>query len=199
MEQDEFWQKMESFLRNYEEAYTPVHWFRSWGGLTRAREGRFVLLRLLFLVGLYMAAFYVPLHLWSKIPLTCVAVFLIADMFVLPTSYVFGGIAPLLPLRAMFFVFMHYISIMTAFGLLYVTLCRSSFAIDPDLFDLAYFSGTTMTALGLGDITPIRHAVLVRFLVVSEVLIGLYFWAVLVGIIISWAGKETDRRRRLPK
>ena len=120
-------------------------------------------------------------------------------MFVLPTSYVFGGVSPMRPLRAMVLVSVNYISICVAFGLLYVTLCRSSFSIDPDLIDLAYFSCTTMTAMGLGDITPVRHTILVRFLVMSEVLIGLYFWAVLVGMIISWTAREAGSGGSLRK
>ena len=172
MEHQEFWQKIESSLRNYERAYTPRRWFRHWGGLTSSRRGQFIFLRFIFLVGLYVAAFYLPLYAWSKVFLTLVAIYLIADMFMLPTSYAFGRIPPMRPLRALVFVFFNYISISMAFGLLYITLCRSSFNIDPDLFDLAYFSGTTMTALGMGEISPARHTILVRFLVISEVLIG---------------------------
>ena len=199
MEHHEFWRKIESFLRNYERAYAPVRWFGHWGGLTRGRQGYVVFLRFVFLVGLYVAAFYLPLYAWSKISLTFIAICLIADMFMLPTSIAFGGMTPMRPLRALVFVFFNYISISIAFGLLYITLCRSSFNIDPDLFDLAYFSGTTMTALGMGDISPARHTVLVRFLVVSEVLIGLYFWAVLVGGIISWTVREAKSETSLPK
>ena len=199
MEQHQFWQKIESFLQNYEISYAPMHWFRNWGGFTRGKQGRFVLLRFLFLVGTYAAAFYVPLHTWSKISLAFVAMYLIADMIMLPTSYAFGGIHPMRPLRALTLVSINYISICVAFGLLYVTLCRSSFNIHPDLFDLVYFSCTTMTALGLGDILPLRHTILVRVLVISEVLIGLYFWAVLVGMIISWAVRETESGKRLSK
>ena len=117
----------------------------------------------------------------------------------LPTSYAFGGILPMRPLRALVFVFFNYISISIAFGVLYVTLCRFSFNIDPDLIDLAYFSFTSMTALGMGDIAPARHTILVRFLVVSEVLIGLYFWAVLVGMIISWTIREVKNETSLPQ
>jgi len=199
MEHHEFWQKIESFLRNYERAYAPVRWFRHWGGLTKERQGYFIFLRFVFLVGLYVAAFYLPLYAWSKISLTFIAIYLIADMFMLPTSIAFGGVSPMRPLRALVFVFFNYISISIAFGLLYITLCRSSFNIDPDLFDLAYFSCTTMTALGIGDISPARHTILVRFLVVSEVLIGLYFWAVLVGGIISWTVREAKSETSLPK
>ena len=192
MEQHEFWQKIESFLQDYEKVYAPMHWFRNWGGLTRGKQGRYVFLRFVVLVGLYVAAFYLPLYAWSKMSMALVAIYSIADMVVLPTSYAFGGIHPMRPLRALALVFTNYISICVAFGLVYVTLCRSSFNIHPDLFDLAYFSCTTMTALGLGDILPLRHTVLVRVLVISEVLIGLYFWAVLVGMIISWAVRETE-------
>jgi hypothetical protein len=199
MEQQEFWQKIELFLRNYEQAYAPVRWFGGWGGLTRGREGYFVFFRFSFLIGLYLTAFYLPSYWWLKILLTTVAGYLIAEMFVLPTSIAFGGILHMRTLRALVFVFFNYISISLAFGVLYVTLCRSSFNIDPDLVDLAYFSFTTMTALGLGDITPVRHTLLVRFLLVSEVLIGLYFWAVLVGTIISSAVRETKDDKSLPK
>ena len=190
MEHREFWQKIESSLRNYEQTYAPVRWFGSWGGLTRGREGYFIFFRFISLNGLYLTAFYLPLYWWLNILLEIAAGYLIAEMVLLPTSIAFGGILPMRPLRALFFVFLNYISICMAFGVLYVTLCRSSFNIVPDLIDLAYFSFTTMTALGLGDITPARHTILARFLVVSEVLFGLYFWAVLVGTIIAWTVKE---------
>ena len=199
MEHHEFWQRLESFLRNYERAYAPIRWFHHWGGLTKGRQGYFIFLRFAFLVGLYVAAFYLPLYAWSKIFLAFIAVYVIGDMFMLPTSYAFGGILPMRPLRALVFVFFNYISISIAFGVLYVTLCRFSFNIDPDLIDLAYFSFTSMTALGMGDITPARHTILVRFLVVSEVLIGLYFWAVLVGMIISWTIREVKNETSLPQ
>ena len=189
MEQDEFWQKIESILSNYHCCYTPVRWFRSWGGRTRGREGFFAFLRLVFLSGLYVVAFYLPPAGWEKIALTIIAGFLIADMVLLPTSIAFGGSIPAVPpLRLIVFVFLNYISIAMAFGVLYVTLCRASFNIVPGFVDLAFFSYSTMTALGLGDILPARQTILVRFMVVSEVLFGLYFWAVLVGVIISWTG-----------
>lgn len=201
MEHHEFWEKLESFLRNYERAYAPVRWFGGWGGLTTGREVYFAFLRFILLVGLYVAAYYLPLYAWPKISLTFIVLFLIADMFMLPTSIAFGGVPFPRPLRALVFVFFGYISISMAFGVLYVTLCRSSFNIDPDLIDLAYFSFTTMTALGLGDITPARHTLLVRFLIVSEVLLGLYFWAVFVGAIISWTVRlrEAKNDTSLPK
>jgi len=197
MEHHEFWQKVEAILRKYERAYTPVRWFRNWGGMTRGREGYFDFLRFAFLIGLYLAAFFLPLSIWSKMALAMVSSYLIADMFMLPTSIAFGGIpAAMRPLRALVLVFVSYLSIAVAFGVLYVTLCRSSFNMVPDLVDLVYFSFTTMTALGMGDISPARHTVLVRFLVVSEILIGLYFWAVVVGMIVSWTTREVSSLRK---
>jgi Ion channel len=199
MDHQEFWQKSEGFLRKYEQTFAPARWFGDWGGLTTGRLGYFIFLRVVFLVGLYVVAFYLPLYAWSKIALTFVASYQIADMFMVPTTFAFGGIATLRPLRALVFVFFNYISICISYGVLYVTVCRSSFNIAPDLIDLAYFSFTTMTALGIGDITPARHTILVRFLVVSEVLIGLYFWAVLVGTIISCTVREIRTETSLPK
>ncbi len=199
MEHQEFWQKIESSLRKYEQTYAIAQWFGHWGGLTNNRRGVFIFLRFIFLVALYVAAYYLPLYLWAKIGLTIIAVYLIADMLMAPIALIFGGFPFIGPLRALVFLFFNYISICMAFGILYITLCRASFNIVPDLIDLAYFSFTTMTALGLGDITPARHTLLVRFLVVSEVLIGLFFWAVLVGTIIAWTVRETKSETSLPK
>jgi hypothetical protein len=139
--------------------------------------------------------FYLPPAGWEKISLTIIGGYLIADMIILPTSIAFGGSIPAVrPLRMMFFVFLNYISIAMAFGVLYVTLCRASFNIAPGLIDLAYFSFSTMTALGLGDISPVRQAILARIMIIFEVLMGLYFWAVLVGVIISWTAKEDAKK-----
>jgi hypothetical protein len=191
MEHKEFWQKIESLLKDYELSYAPVRWFRGWGGLTGGREGYFVFFRFIFLIALYLTGFYLPPSFLLKIPMTIVAGYLIADMFLMPTSLAFGGIHDMRPVRALVFVFITYISISIAFGVLYLTLCRSSFNIPPEIVNLIYFSLTVMTDLGTGDLSLARQAVLIRFMIISEVLIGLYFWAVVVGIIISWTARES--------
>jgi len=193
MEQEEFWQKVESFLNHYELSYAPVRWFGEWGGFTRRREGYFVLFRLFFLIALYVAAFFSLSHSWLEILMAIVTGYNIADMFLLPTSYAFGSIGVIRPLRTMVFVSITYISISISFGVLYVTLCRSSFNPPPEMMNIIYFSFTTITASGTGDFTLVRQAVLVRFLTISETLIGIYFWAVLVGIIISWRARDFPR------
>ena len=194
MEQKEFWQKVESFLNHYELSYAPVRWFGEWGGFTRGREGYFVLFRFFFLIALYVAAFCVLSHSWVEILMAIVTCYNIADMFLLPTSYAFGSIGDMrFSLRTVVLFFITYISISIGFGVLYVTLCRSSFNPHPEMIDLIYFSFTTITALGTGDFTLARQAVLVRFLSISEILIGIYFWAVLVGIIISLRARDFRR------
>lgn len=190
MEHMEFWQKIESLLKDYDMSYAPVRWFRGWGGLTIGREGYFILFRFIFLIALYLAAFSLPSYSWLEILITITAGYLIADMFLLPTSLAFGGIHAMRPLRAVVFVFITYVSISVAFGILYVTLCRSSFSVHLRITDLIYFSFTTITALGAEGISPARQAVLVRFIIIAEVLTGLYFWAVVVGLIISWSARE---------
>ena len=91
VEHKDFWKKIESFLKDYDLTYAPVRWFGGWGGLTRGREGYFVFLRFIFLISLYLAAFYLPSYSWLGILMTIVAGYSIADMFLLPTSIVFGG------------------------------------------------------------------------------------------------------------
>jgi hypothetical protein len=180
------------FLKNYERRYSSPRWFNNWGGLTSGREGYVVFFRFVFLLGLYVTVFYQPPVLWLQIPMTVVAVYFIFESFLLPTSIAFTGVPPWRPLRALSFVFMDYMSIAAAYSVLYITLCRTSFNIVPSLIDLIYFSFCTLTTLGIGDIYPSRHTVLVKLLAISEIVFGLYFWAVLVGTIISWANKDFD-------
>jgi hypothetical protein len=196
MEHHEFWSKIEALLKNYEQTYTAMRWFGGWGGLTKGREGYFVFLRFAFLIGIYTASFYLPFPDWVRISVALIAAYLIADMFMLPTSMAFGGVVDMRPLRALVLVFINYLSISMAYGVLYVTLCRTSFNVPPDLIDLAYFSISTMTTLGTGDIFPARHANLLKLLVGSEVLAGLYYLAVLVGMIISWTAREAPSPRK---
>lgn len=196
MEHHEFWSKIEALLRNYEKTYTPMRWFGGWGGLTKGREGYFVFLRFAFLIGIYTASFYLPFPDGVRISIALIAAYLIADMFMLPTSIAFGGVVDMRPLRALVLVFINYLSISMAYGVLYVTLCRNSFNVPPDLIDLAYFSICTMTTLGTGDIVPARHANLLKLLLASEVLAGLYYLAVLVGMIISWTAREAPSPRK---
>ncbi len=198
MEHQEFWHKIESLLKSYERWYSTPRWFGSWGGLTRGREGYVVFFRFIFLIGLYVTAFYLPPTLWLKISLTIVSCYLIAEAFLLPTSIAFTGIPAWRPLRALVFVFTNYISIAVAFGVLYATLCRASLNISPELIDIIYFSFCTLTTLGIGDIYPARQTVLVKLLAISEILIGLYFWAVLVGTIISWTARDVGSDKDLP-
>ena len=93
-----------------------MRWFGEWGGLTKGREGYFILFRFIFLIGLYLTAFYLTEYLWLKILLTTVAGYLIVEMVLLPSAIAFGGILPMRPLRALVFVFLDYISISVAFG-----------------------------------------------------------------------------------
>ena len=191
MKDTDFWQKIESFFKDYDLAYAPVRWFGGWGGLTRGREGYFVSLRFIFLISLYLAAFYMRSYSWPGILMTIVAGYWIADMFLLPTVIAFGGTPAMRPLRALTFVFIAYISIAIAFGVLYITLCRSCFNITTEIINPVYSSFSIMTTLGTGDMSLAGQAMLVRFLIISEVMIGIYFWAVVVGIIISWTARES--------
>ena len=140
---------------------------------------------------IYLAAFYLPSYSWLGILMTIVAGYWIADMFLLPTVIAFGGTPAMRPLRALTFVLIAYTSIAIAFGVLYITLCRSCFNITPEIINPIYSSFNIMTTLGTGDMSLARQAMLVRFLIISEVIIGIYFWAVVVGIIISWTARES--------
>ena len=127
-----------------------MRWFGEWGGLTKGREGYFILFRFIFLIGLYLTAFYLTEYLWLKILLTTVVGYLIVEMVLLPSAIAFGGILPMRPLRALVFVFLDYISISLAFGTLYITLCRSSFNVVPRPHRSGLFQFHHDDCLGIG-------------------------------------------------
>jgi voltage-gated potassium channel len=66
-----------------------------------------------------------------------------------------------------------YVEIILDFGLMYLCLPHSWFSKAPDnVMDAVYFSGTTITTIGLADVKPINP--LSQLLTLYEVLVGLF-------------------------
>jgi len=72
--------------------------------------------------------------------------------------------------------------------------------IDPDSFyirnfnqemipiDMIYFSFTTLTTLGYGDITPVSYTA--KMWSITEAMIGVMFLAVMIGRVVSLFGSK---------
>lgn len=65
---------------------------------------------------------------------------------------------------------------------------------DPTAMDSMYFSFTTLTTLGYGDLTPAGD--IGRMLAITEALIGQVYLVTVVAIIVTNLGRETRRNRR---
>jgi hypothetical protein len=57
-----------------------------------------------------------------------------------------------------------------------------------------YFSFVTTTTLGYGDIKPKADASVAQSLVIVEVVMGVYFIAVLIARLIDLSPKEKDKK-----
>ncbi|MBW3603573.1 MAG: potassium channel family protein [Actinobacteria bacterium] len=60
--------------------------------------------------------------------------------------------------------------------------------------DMVYFSFTTLTTLGYGDVTPINSAS--QSLAVAEALLGVLIVALIIGRLVGAATGEHRRRRQ---
>ena len=92
------------------------------------------------------------------------------------------------------------ISIYVLVGIFWYLLFMFLLMIDPDSFDIRnfnpemvsidmiYFSFTTLTTLGYGDITPVSYTA--KMWSITEAMIGVMFLAVMIGRVVSLFGSK---------
>jgi Ion channel len=152
----EFWLRVEAAILKWEIEYSPMRWFKTWGGLFRGRAGRYLAARFGVLVGLLLLASYPPA--WAACRsvlatiLSVVALLLLADILVSSTSVAFVSRFPAHPLRTALFTAFAFVQIAIAFAVFYVLAADFNRKLNP--ISATYFSVVTMTTLGYGDIYP---------------------------------------------
>ena len=92
------------------------------------------------------------------------------------------------------------ISIYVLVGIFWYLLCMFLLMIDPDSFyirnfnpemvsiDMIYFSFTTLTTLGYGDITPVSYTA--KMWSITEAMMGVMFLAVMISRVVSLFGSK---------
>jgi hypothetical protein len=117
----------------------------------------------------------------------------ILEILLVNTSVAFETRNPADPLRTVILSLFSFLQIAVGFAVFYAALSER-FKFDtssnaPARFDeisAVYYSLVTLVTLGYGDIHPKTDASLAQFLVIGELLVGLYFLAVLVAIFSGW-------------
>ena len=183
-----FWLRIELLILDWELRRSPMSWFKDWGGFFRGRAGRYIFLRLFTLICLL----WLVTHLGGMVVTSIcgfVGFVLFMDILMANTSVVFISRFPAHPLRSAVFTIISFFSAAVSFALFYA-LSPNSFRPALGARTALYFSTVTIATVGYGDITP-RLDSLMQLVVISEILVGLYFLAVLFAVISSWANARS--------
>jgi hypothetical protein len=186
------WTRIERELQRYAE-----HWCAARLLGFKHREGWYLLTALAALTGLaavVSGSGSVPFD-WRSGTASLVAVYYVVDSFLVHTSIAFVTHQPVNRLRAILLTIANVFNLAMAFAVLYA--CeRWCFKEAPlSLIDATYFAFVTLTTLGYGDIAPDRAAAcgwLAQLTVVVQVMTSVYFLAVVVTTVVSWA-RRPDR------
>lgn len=187
-----FWLRIAQVILSYELFFSPMRWFKSWGGFFEGRAGRYVCIRFFLLViALVLAS---PITFQSSaqtvalnIILLVIVISLLLDNLVANTSIAFISRFPANALRSAVLTIFAFAQIVISYSVFYVML---AYSFKPELTSIRalYFSFVTITTLGYGDILPLADAWLVMLLIISELVIGLFFLVVLFSLITGWVG-----------
>ena len=182
------WLSVQRWLARYDDRYSPRNWFGMWGGLFAGRVGFYVVVRLLAL----LAA--LALVAWDRGPgptvagvvVSAFAVGSVLDILLVHTHIAFVRRSTADPLRATVLALFSFAQLAVAFAVVYAVL-GATFQPPLPPFRALYFSFVTISTLGYGDFRPADDAWLAQAAVVAELICGLYFLAVVVAIVTSWA------------
>ena len=118
------------------------------------------------------------------------------DVLLTATSVAFISRFPTHPLRSVLFAIASFALVGISFGVFYASI-PEGFAHDNSQMtlgslDATYFSFVTIATLGYGDIHPAVGSVVAKLLVICEILVGLYFLAILLAIYSSWVASPPN-------
>jgi hypothetical protein len=137
-------------------------------------------------------AVLVALLLWvvaqHPIIASIVAGLLFLNILAANTAIVFVTRRPRDPFRTTVLTLLSFLQLTLAFAIFYLALPPTAF--DPALHSpvqAIYFTAVTFATVGLGDIHPATAASLSQLLVTVQVLVGLYFLAVVLTTIAGFA------------
>jgi len=149
-----------------------------------------VLVRLLGLGALLALLPGEPGFAWS-VGSVIVVVFLLADILLYQTHVAIEGNQPASNLRLLMLSFLGYATIVMGFAVLYL-LQADAFSRRLGVWDSLYFSVVTAGTIGYGDIYPCAGQVVAQATIAAEHLVGLYYLAVVVAVIVNMATNESS-------
>lgn len=173
------WRRIQLFIYRYETRWTPgkaLSFFRN-------HVGVYLIVRFIVVL-LTLASFYLTVPCVRLIA-SIIMVEIIIDTLMVTTSVAFVSRNYSIPIRSIAYTLFSFVQLVIAFGGLYLNFSNDfNKCLTP--WTAIYFSFVTVTTLGYGDLTPADAASHIQLMVMIQLMIGLYFLAVLVGTISAW-------------
>lgn len=177
-----FWNKVESFFIQCETTFSPVRW-KPWRDLFWDREGVYVTIRcVIFLLAL--AGVSLCSHWVVRVLAVGFTIFFILDILLIHTSLGFVRHKPQNILRSAVLAFFSFVQLPVGFAVFYRCI-PDSFVPSLNAMRAVYFSFVTITTVGYGDIQPKASDWLSQALILVELIVGIFFIAVLIARITS--------------
>jgi hypothetical protein len=142
-----------------------------------------------FLLGLTVMGFVLAnLPWWVRWAGAAFAFWVILDILIYNIRVTFVTQHPQIPLRNALFGVSGFVLVALNFATFYLLLVPNEFGPECLLpMSAIYFSFVTMATVGYGDIHPKATASFAQFLVIAEIIVGLFYIAVVLVTLVAWA------------
>lgn len=116
---------------------------------------------------------------------------IVVDLLAYNAMIAFVTQHPQVPMRNAVYGLAGFALVALGYAVFYVGMVPASFSRRLDIKEAIYFSFVTIATVGYGDIYPKRDATAAQFLVVCEILTGLFYLAALLATMVGWANAPT--------
>ena len=185
------WLQFEKYLIWWESRGSPFRWCND--KIFKKRAGVYIITRcLLLLIGLFIIK--PGGQNFLSIVTIIISIFFLVDIILSNTSIAFATRFPARPLRSVVLTIFSFVQIVIVFSILYKYLSND---FDGNVYltwvQSLYFSIVTITTLGYGDFTPSSDATLLQLVIFAQLVIGVYFLAIVLTVIAAWSTSSPTR------
>jgi len=182
------WLRWERKLLVFQQRFSPFALLRK--AAPRAQAGVFVCLSIAVLA-LVIEFWELPTLLPNgtgvvvRTLLVLLVVWRFVDILLANVSITFTTRFPANPIRSVLYTIAAYLQIALCFAIFYMMLGQGHFRENVSSASSVFFSFGTLTTVGYGDLKPLTNCA--RFLVVLELIVGLFFVAIIIAQVAGWA------------